>query len=255
MTELMGNLEAESSEHPEKAGFDYAEVDKATADEMRDAADRVRRSMRDSVVTVGRELLAIKKQIKHGQFSAWVEVECEISLRTAERAIKAAELVEKNDKLSYLPADGLLALSSRAAKPVAEKLIKRIEAGEELTAAQIRCEIRAAAKDENASSRSKDPLDDIQKAIKELDDGQFRQFAAWFDEYRGLGREMVPVSPKEGSPDRATVRLSHFASAPAVSTQGREHSGSLIRHSGDGAALAPGITPMPVIAEIGDAHG
>jgi hypothetical protein len=247
MTEFNRNLEAASSEHPEKVGFDYAEVDKATANDMRNAADRVRGSMRDSVVTVGRELLAIKKRIKHGQFSAWVRLECAIALRTAERAIQAAELVEKNDKLSYLPADGLLALSSGPAKPVAEQIIKRIDAGEKPTAAEIKREISAVTKGENTQSRSKASLDGIQKAIKGLDDGQLQQFAAWFHEYRGPGREKVSVGPQEVSSDQPIVRLHLSAPAPAVSDQRNESSDGLICHSADGRCRYAGV-PRRAIA-------
>jgi hypothetical protein len=60
------------------------------------------------------------------------------------RAMQAAEMVEKNDKSWYLPADGLLALSWRAAKPIAEKIIGRIDAGEWPSAAEIKEEIEDA---------------------------------------------------------------------------------------------------------------
>src|SRR2546423_13935398 len=153
---------------PKTVGFDYGKLDAGISDQMRGAAGRVRDLMRGSVLTVGRELLAIKAQLEHGQFQAWVRQECGLNVRTAERAMKAAELVGKNDKLSYLPADGLLALSSRAAKPVAEEIIDRIEAGERPTAAEIKRKIRAAVKGENTTSRSKGPLDKIQDAITKL---------------------------------------------------------------------------------------
>jgi hypothetical protein len=67
-----------------------------------------------------------------------------MSIRTAQRAMQAAEMVERNDKLSYLPADGLLALSSRAAKPRVEKIIRRIDAGDKPSAAEIKEEIEDA---------------------------------------------------------------------------------------------------------------
>jgi hypothetical protein len=55
--------------------------------------------------------------------------------------MQAAEMVERNDKLSHLPADGLMALSSRAAKPIAEKISGRIDAGEKPSASEIKEEI------------------------------------------------------------------------------------------------------------------
>ena len=90
--------------------FDYAILDPAVADKARAAADRIRTLTRAAVQDVGRELLAIKKQVERGQFTAWVKHECGINIRTAQRAMNAAQLVAENDKLSYLPQDGLLAL-------------------------------------------------------------------------------------------------------------------------------------------------
>jgi hypothetical protein len=186
--------------------------------------------MRDSVLTVGRELLVIKAQIEHGPFQAWVRQECGLNVRTAERAIQAAELVGKNDKLSYLPADGLLALSSGAAKPVAEEIIDRIEAGERPTAAEIKRKIRAAVKGENTTSRSKGPLDKIQDAITKLNKEQLHRFSEWFDQFRERGRAgansepesafthrpmlALPAPPRSPVPERADVLLLEQAEPP-----------------------------------------
>src|SRR5690349_11100855 len=93
--------------------FDYGKVGEAAAEQMGGAADRVRGLTRASVIEVGRELLKIKDtQVEHGHFRAWVHFECSLSIRTAERAMQVAKLVAKNEKLSYLPANGLLALAS-----------------------------------------------------------------------------------------------------------------------------------------------
>src|SRR5437762_1858404 len=81
-------------------GFDYDNVDKAAAEQMRGAADCVRRLMRASVVEVGHELLKIKAtQIEHGQFTDWVRLECKIHIRTAQRYMKAAEFIAEHDNL------------------------------------------------------------------------------------------------------------------------------------------------------------
>jgi len=105
---------------PASGGFDYASVPGDIANQMRTAADRVQQLRRAAVVDIGRELIAIKNRIEHGHFIEWVEHECQIPIRTAQRAMQAAEMVERNEKLSYLPADGLLTLASRAAKPISD---------------------------------------------------------------------------------------------------------------------------------------
>jgi hypothetical protein len=83
-------------------------LDPNVADDMRDRATRIRKMQQDAVVGVGRQLLAAKEQIEHGCFLAWVQSACQMHIRTAQRAMQATEMVERNDKLSFLSPDGLL---------------------------------------------------------------------------------------------------------------------------------------------------
>jgi hypothetical protein len=138
--------------------FDYGQVDVGVAAEMRATADRVRGLMRASVIEVGRELLVIKRKLKHGQFVPWVERECRLSTRTAQRAMLAAEMVEKNDKLSYLPPDGLLALASRSAsEPIVREIIAQIGTGAQPTAAEIKRQIATAVREAKAGRLDQTP--------------------------------------------------------------------------------------------------
>jgi hypothetical protein len=59
---------------------------------MRLAADRIHKLQRAAVIEVGRELIAIKHRVEHGQFVEWIERECRMSIRTAQRAMQAAEM-------------------------------------------------------------------------------------------------------------------------------------------------------------------
>src|SRR6202011_3350789 len=80
---------------------------------------------------------------------AWVRIACQIHIRTAERAMQAAEILRENDMLSYLPPDGLLALASRSAPAlIVNKIIGDITAGERPSAAQIKGRIAEAKKAE-----------------------------------------------------------------------------------------------------------
>src|SRR5438105_6524675 len=128
-----------------RAAFSYDALPDGVATEMRKSAGRIRQHTRAAFVEVGRELIAAKAQVEHGSFQAWVKAECQISPRTAARAMQVAELVDKNDKLSFLPPDGLLVLASPSSpEDAVTEILQRIEAGETLTAADIKREIRAA---------------------------------------------------------------------------------------------------------------
>src|SRR5260370_16171702 len=97
------------------APFSYDALPPEVAAEMRTAAGKIQRYTRDAVVEVGKQLNQIKDRIEHGQFRAWVEAECQLQIRTAQRAMQVAQLVQENVKLTYLPPDGLLALASSTA--------------------------------------------------------------------------------------------------------------------------------------------
>ena len=127
--------------------FDYGTLVAAVAEEMRGHASRIHGLQRASILDVGRELIAAKKLVERGRFRDWVESACQMQIRTAQRAMRAAELVEKNDKLSYLPPDGLLALASRSTpEPVVGAIMAEIASGKTPNAAGIKRRITAAAK-------------------------------------------------------------------------------------------------------------
>jgi hypothetical protein len=165
------------------ARFDYTQIDVGVAAAMRAAADRVCGLMRASVIEVGRELLTIKRKLKRGQFVSWVERECRLSTRAAQRAMLAAEMIEKNDKLSYLPPDGLLALASRSAsEPIVAQIIEQIETGAQPTAADIKRQIAAAVGEAKAGLLGQTPAREERSAEEQL--------AALVDAWKRAGRQV-----------------------------------------------------------------
>ena len=81
--------------------MDYSLLGADVADEMSERARRICNIQRASVLDVGRELLAAKELVDHGWFRGWIESACQMHIRTAERLMQAALLVQKNDNLSY----------------------------------------------------------------------------------------------------------------------------------------------------------
>jgi hypothetical protein len=170
--EDIGSALAVEAERPELAStafrFDYTVVHDEIAEKMRSAAYRVHSLTRAAVVEVGRELIAVKDgHIEHGHFTEWVERECGMSIRTAQRAMAAAGIALKNDKLSYLPADGLLALAGRLVpEPIVTEIIGRIDAGELPTTSEIKATI-AAAKEEARCAAKEAKLTPRQRKARE----------------------------------------------------------------------------------------
>jgi hypothetical protein len=76
------------------ARFDYSMLGGNLASDLQATASRIRVRMRASVIDVGKDLLQVKAQLEHGQFVRWVESECGINKRTAQRMMAAAEWAE-----------------------------------------------------------------------------------------------------------------------------------------------------------------
>jgi hypothetical protein len=99
-------------------------------------------------------------------------------IRTAERLMQAALFVQENDKLSYLPPDGLLTLASRLApQDVVKEIIEEISGGERPSAAQIKRRIALAKKVEK---RAREPLQGGE--VREVQGREDNQIAAGTNE-------------------------------------------------------------------------
>jgi hypothetical protein len=158
--------------------FDYSSLNPAVADKMRTRASRIQRLQRASVLDIGRELVAAKESVEHGFFRDWVKSACRMHIRTAERLMQAALFVQENDKLSYLPPDGLLTLASRSApQGTVSEIIGEISAGEKPSAAQIKRRIALAKKVEK---RAREPLQG--REVREVQGREDNQIAAGTNE-------------------------------------------------------------------------
>ena len=124
-------------------GFDYGHVGDNLAVDLRACARRIRDRMVASVIETGRDLLGVKDQLDHGQFIAWVEAECALSPRTAQRMMAAAEWAEgKNDTVSHLPPTVIYALSAPSTPvEIHNAILARIEAGERVDPDAVKTEI------------------------------------------------------------------------------------------------------------------
>src|SRR5437762_13115131 len=92
--------------------FNYDCLDKKQANTLRRSAERIRKTGHDAFLEIGRELLQAKEWLDHGQFVQWVESECHLGIRTAQREMQAAQVVAKNDKFAPLAVDALVVLSN-----------------------------------------------------------------------------------------------------------------------------------------------
>lgn len=137
---------------PAVQGFDYSALPRDVAAEAREVAQRIVASQEQHIalaVQAGRELASIKGRLDHGHWLPWLELECRIDKRTAQRYMATAEAFgEKYDTVSYLPMSTVYKLASPKAEPIKAAIVTKIEAGERPTAKDVESEIWRAQQDQ-----------------------------------------------------------------------------------------------------------
>lgn len=112
--------------------FDYTVFSEEVAAELRAAASKIRHRSQESMIEIGRSLLQVKKILKHGQFltqfRSFLEIECGLTLRSAENAMSAARLMAdpKNEMFSNLPITGLYALARKSTPEAVREQVRRL---------------------------------------------------------------------------------------------------------------------------------
>jgi hypothetical protein len=114
--------------------FKYDAVSPDIANALRQQAARIREQVRSTttaIIGIGRDLIAAKQHLAHGQFCQWVADECGFNIRTAANYMRAAIFAEdKMETVSILPPATLYKLASKSAPPeVVKEVISRAEAG------------------------------------------------------------------------------------------------------------------------------
>ncbi len=136
--------------------FNYEGLPEREAREIREAAFEIRgllkRSAQD-IVTIGQKLTETKAKLKHGEFIPWIEAEFKMTDQTARNFMRVAERFSGKSKMILdLPPTALYELAAPSTpEPVRAQVEARVEAGEDVTAAEIR---RLKAEAKAATSRA-----------------------------------------------------------------------------------------------------
>jgi hypothetical protein len=136
-------LEAQSS-------FDYGALSPATAEQVQSAAARIKGRVNDAYLATGRDLIAVKIALGHGEFQKWVEAEFGWSVRKAEHLMSVARLVEgKSENISFLPVAAIYKLAAPSTpEATRSEILARADAGERLTVKEVSSSITMAKRRE-----------------------------------------------------------------------------------------------------------
>jgi hypothetical protein len=110
-----------------KNTFDCTSLNETTSSQLKAILVTIRRNSRatiKSTLAIGMALFDAKRHLDHGQFKAWVHSQCGFSVRTAERYMRAAEILEdKYDTVSHLQLSTIYRLS---AKSISQSIVAQI---------------------------------------------------------------------------------------------------------------------------------
>lgn len=155
------------TDEAEGRGFNYAGLDARIAKTVREATVRVKASLHRQgveVIETGRDLLAVKDALEHGQFSAWVWSELGWAMTTAQNYMRAAAaFAGKSATVAHLPPTVIYKLASPSTpSPVREEIVRKIENGETISVEAI-AERVAEAQAEQRRIKSETKLSPEQK--------------------------------------------------------------------------------------------
>jgi hypothetical protein len=140
--------------------FRYDHLPPELAKAAREAADRIRARVRTAtaaIIQVGGDLIAVKRQLDHGEFTKWVEIECGFGLRTAQNYMRVAAFATgKSETVSLLRPATVYRLAAPGTPPeVVAAVIESLQAGRRLTDNEITVMLDQARRRKNSVSMAR----------------------------------------------------------------------------------------------------
>src|SRR3954468_24371743 len=129
--------------------FNYSALPTDVADTARAVADRIKgrhKRQMEAIIETGRDLLAMKELLEHGQFQEWLHAEFAWTDRTARNYMQVVEqFADKTEIISDLPPTEVYRLASPSTPPsVRDAVVSRLEAGRRV---EVRELVRNAKED------------------------------------------------------------------------------------------------------------
>jgi hypothetical protein len=140
--------------------FDYSSVSPEVAKFLKGQAKKIIRTSANSIVQIGKDLIAAKHYLDHGAFLRWIESEIGIRARTAQAYMQVARWISgKSPTVAELPPSVLYLLSAPSTpERFMSDVLRRVDAGENVVLPIIRDELRALRK-QRGSEPGGEPCD------------------------------------------------------------------------------------------------
>jgi Protein of unknown function (DUF3102) len=138
---------AVAPQSPVAFSYEALSIEQETA--LQESAELIRtlgRQQTEAIVEIGRELMAVKERLPHGQFTAWLDAEFGMSDRTALNYMHLANWGgDKPEIVSVLPPAALYLLAAPSTPvPAKDEIVSRIRAGKVVKVDDVKQIVRAA---------------------------------------------------------------------------------------------------------------
>lgn len=132
--------------------FNYAALAPELQIEVKAATERIKLRMKrtaEDIIEIGKDLIAVKARLPHGQFLPWIAAEFEMSDQTAQNFMNVAtRFPQIPNNLEFKPTILYLLAAPSTPEEVVEKAVEKAEQGEPLTLKEIKeLKSQLAAKD------------------------------------------------------------------------------------------------------------
>jgi hypothetical protein len=143
--------------------FDYGSVPSSVATFLKKQADKIQRTAAKSIIDIGKDLVAAKHYLSHGQFLGWIEAEVGIPARTAQAYMQVAQWITgKSVRVAHLPPSVLYVLSAPSTpQDFIRDILNDVEAGKHIELSAIRGKLKALRHDRRQESQETSAVEHV----------------------------------------------------------------------------------------------
>ncbi len=125
--------------------FTYSDLPAPVAAELQAVTNRIKERLTRQVadiIATGRDLIEVKSKLEHGQFASWLNRSFNMTVRTAQKYMRAAEWVaDKSELSSHLTPTTIYLLSAPSTPEAAQRqVLGDLEAGKVVNHREV-CEV------------------------------------------------------------------------------------------------------------------
>jgi len=141
--------------------FNYSDLPTPVAAELQAVTNRIKERLTRQVTDIietGRDLIDVKSKLDHGQFEPWLNTSFNMTMRTAQNYMRAAEyMADKSEIVSFLTPNTMYLLSAPSTPEAAQRqVLDDLEAGKSVNHREVREVVQEVKHQEREAKKKKE---------------------------------------------------------------------------------------------------